>query len=179
MSTAITIERQALATIAQELIAERIEGVDESFMNGRAHGIGSLHSQLLSLPGRSAVEPLPAAGLRALIQVAVRCAWYYGQQEGGELSDQERFARAEQYAANALRAWGLTEVRDDDLAGPVAWRHQLPHGHCFLGGRTSQVLEGLQEALGHMDRFGGELEPLFRLAGVGDTAAWREEGKKS
>lgn len=54
-------------------------------------------------------------------------------------------------------------LADHDLVGPVAWRHQLPAGQRFIGGRNSQVLESLAEALGHVDRFKGSLEPLFRL----------------
>lgn len=178
MNTSIKIDREALATIAQELLAETFEGVDESFINGRAHGIGSVQSALLRLPSSSATEPLPERGLRALIQVAVRCAWYYGQQAAGELTDQERFTRAAEYAANALRAWGLTEVNDDDMTGPAAWRHQLPDGRAFLDGRNSRVVESLQEALAHMDQFGGFLEPLFKMAGAGNTDTWKAEGAR-
>lgn len=62
-------------------------------------------------------------------------------------------------------------LADHDLVGPVAWRHQLPTGRAFIGGRNSQVLESLAEALNHMDRFGGSLEPLFRLKAGSAVAA--------
>lgn len=63
----------------------------------------------------------------------------------------------------------------EDVIGPVAWHHQLPAGQQFLDGRSSRVVEGLQEALGHKDRFGGVLAPLFKLASVGNSETWTAE----
>ena len=63
----------------------------------------------------------------------------------------------------------------EDVIGPVAWHHQLPAGQQFLDGRSGRVVEGLQEALGHKDRFGGVLAPLFRLASPGDSDSWARE----
>ncbi|MGG7603510.1 hypothetical protein [Massilia sp. BKSP1R2A-1] len=62
-----------------------------------------------------------------------------------------------------------------DVIGPVAWHHQLPAGQQFLDGRNSRVVEGLQEALGHKDRFGGILAPLFKLTSVGNSETWAAE----
>lgn len=66
-------------------------------------------------------------------------------------------------------------VHHDDVVGPVAWHHQLPAGQTFLDGRTSRAVESLQEALGHKDRFGGTLAPLFKLASVGNSDTWNND----
>lgn len=70
-------------------------------------------------------------------------------------------------------------VNHDDVIGPTAWRHRLPHGQTFLGGRVTQVLESLQDALRQLDRFGGSLQPLFELSSAGDTDTWKNEGGQS
>ena len=56
---ALVISRSTLMTVARRLMAEQIDDCDEGFLAGRAHGIGSLHSELLKY-GR----PLSKTGLR-------------------------------------------------------------------------------------------------------------------
>lgn len=123
----ITIDTAALATIVQELTAEKLAGLGAIFLDGRTKGIDALHRRLLQL------------------------------------------ARDPQSAPMASLA------DHPDVIGPVAWHHQLPEGERFLGGRNTQVVESLQEALGHKDRFGGTLAPLFKLASVGNSDTWATE----
>ncbi|WP_371767529.1 hypothetical protein [Massilia sp.] len=52
----ITVRFNDLMTLARQIIAEQLDDCDEEFMAGRAHGIGSLHSEILSLARRSALE---------------------------------------------------------------------------------------------------------------------------
>ncbi len=111
----------------------------------------------------SAGAPAAVSPQSSALHACVRAAWQYGHRDRSELTDAERYERADYYARNALRVWGLTNVQEDDLTGPTAWRHRLPEGRQFLGGRTTQVLESLQQALDFKDRFGGELQPLFEL----------------
>lgn len=111
----------------------------------------------------SSGAPAAISPQSSVLHACVRAAWQYGHRDRSELTDAERYERADYYATNALRVWGLTNVQEDDLTGPTAWRHRLPEGRQFLGGRTTQVLESLQQALNFKDRFGGELEPLFEL----------------
>lgn len=46
-----------LMTLARRLIAEQLDDCDEEFLAGRAHGIGSLHSEILGLAKRGALAP--------------------------------------------------------------------------------------------------------------------------
>jgi hypothetical protein len=45
----VTVGFDDLMALARSLIAEQLDDVDEEFMAGRAHGIGSLHSEILML----------------------------------------------------------------------------------------------------------------------------------
>lgn len=44
----LLISRAKLMTVARQLIAENLPDTDEEFMAARAHGIGSLHTEILA-----------------------------------------------------------------------------------------------------------------------------------
>lgn len=51
----ITVRFNDLMTLARQIIAEHLDDCDEEFMAGRAHGVGSLHSEILELSKRTAL----------------------------------------------------------------------------------------------------------------------------
>jgi Lar family restriction alleviation protein len=51
----IAVRFNDLMTLAQQIIAEQMDDCDEEFMAGRAHGVGSFHSEILELSKRTAL----------------------------------------------------------------------------------------------------------------------------
>lgn len=62
---ALTIGRNALMALARQVMAEDVGEADDEFLNGRAHGIGSLHAEILRRAG-SVSTPAPALALAAM-----------------------------------------------------------------------------------------------------------------
>jgi hypothetical protein len=57
----ITITYNDLMTLAKRLIGEQLDDCDEDFMAGRAHGIGSLHSEILGMAKQSVARQVQVA----------------------------------------------------------------------------------------------------------------------
>lgn len=49
----IVVRFDDLMAVARQIIAEQMDDCDEEFMAGRAHGVGSLHSEILELSKRT------------------------------------------------------------------------------------------------------------------------------
>lgn len=69
----LVTSRSALMTLARQLMAEEIDDCEEEFMAGRAHGIGSLHSEILMLANQAKV---PLAGELARESLSA-VSWLY------------------------------------------------------------------------------------------------------
>jgi hypothetical protein len=51
----VVVPFNELMALARQIIAEQLDGCDEEFMAGRAHGVGSFHSEILELSKRTAL----------------------------------------------------------------------------------------------------------------------------
>lgn len=51
----VVVRFSDLMTLARQIIAEQIDDCDEEFVAGRAHGVGSFHSEILELSKRTAL----------------------------------------------------------------------------------------------------------------------------
>ena len=83
----VTVRLDELMALARRLIAERLDDVDEEFMAGRAHGIGSLHSEILMLAKRGALAQ-GDAGNPVSVQVPVHAyLWLMGLGDSAFIED--------------------------------------------------------------------------------------------
>ena len=69
----LVISSTALMTLARQLMAEELDDCNEDFLAGRAHGIGSLHSEILVLASQSKVAHAGELAREALSAVS----WLY------------------------------------------------------------------------------------------------------
>lgn len=70
----IAVRFNDLMTLARQIIAEQMDDCDEEFMAGRAHGVGSFHSEILELSKRTALARVQDEAKAAGAAQTCRCS---------------------------------------------------------------------------------------------------------